>query len=66
MTTYVQQYYSVDEINADTPTVKLSCQVPHIVWSKSDSRKQYLLTPDSTINTALVISNGILGSGIMF
>lgn len=56
-----------DRINsADTPAVKLSCQMPHIVWSKSDSAERHLHRLDSTINTALAISMGILGYGIKF
>lgn len=70
MHTAVVQCVRVDQINsAATHTwlaVKLSCQMLHIVWSKSDSREQHLRGPDSTINTALAISKGILGYGIKF
>lgn len=40
--------------------------MPHMVWSKSDSRERHLHRPDSTINTPLAISKGILGYGIKF
>lgn len=52
--------------SADTPAVKWSCQMPHIIWSKSDSRERHLHWPYSKINTVLAISKGILGYGIKF